>query len=287
MDFLLAGADFLRRRGCPSPRLDAELLLAHRLGRERLTLYLDFERPLSQEEQDDYRRLLLRRAEGEPVAYILGEKEFFSRTFRVDRRVLIPRPESELLVEVGLKALPRESPGRFADVGTGSGCLAVALAGERPRARGWLTDISPAALEVAGENVARAGLTGRLQLFPGDLLAPLQGILAPGSLDLVVCNPPYVEPGDPDLEPEVAAWEPAAALHPGPGGFGGLCRRLALQARDLLKPGGLLALECPPTRIDQARAALGEGWEPPNQETDTAGHQRVVHARRGRTTASP
>ncbi len=281
MGVLGAAASWLRKKGLEKPRLEAEVLLAKVLGVDRLRLYLEFDRPLSEEEKEGFRKLLRERAKGVPSAYLVGEKEFHSLAFHVDPRVLIPRPETETLLEAALEvSVPVGEEGLFADVGTGSGCLAVGFLVERPGWRGWATDLSGPALEVAGENAKRHGVAQRIRFFRGDLLEPLRGEAAQGSLDLVFSNPPYVEKGDPALDPRVARFEPAGALFPGPEGVEGLWKRLLGQSLFFLGPGGWLLLECAPSQAERLARVFAEhpSWKAPRTWSDLAGRPRVVGA---------
>ncbi len=281
MGVLGAAASWLGNKGLERPRLEAEVLLAKALGLDRLRLYLEFDRPLSEEEKESFRKLLRERARGVPSAYLVGEREFHSLAFSVDPRVLIPRPETETLLEAALEvSFPVGEKGLFADVGTGSGCLAVSFLLERPGWRGWATDLSGPALEVARANAQRHGVTQRLRLVRGDLLAPLRETVEEGSLDLVLSNPPYVERGDPGLDPDVARFEPSGALFPGPEGVEGLWRRLREQSRPLLRPGGWLLLECAPAQAEALARSFRKGlaWKEPRTWEDLAGRPRVVGA---------
>jgi release factor glutamine methyltransferase len=222
-----------------SARLTAELLLTHVLKLKRVALYMDLDRPLEKEELATYRALIQRRLAGEPTQYLVGAWEFYGRTFFVDPRVLIPRPETELLVEAVLRALPKDAPCRVLDLCTGSGCIATTIAAERPQASVWATDLSPDALAVARSNAERHHVDGRVTFFEGDLFGPLpQG----ARFDAVVSNPPYVKTGElAGLQREVQK-EPRLALD---GGADGLIflRRIIDAAQASLVPGGLLALE--------------------------------------------
>ncbi len=226
---------YLARAGADAPRLTAELLLAHVLGCDRVRLYLDFDKPVAPAELARYRALVRRRAEGEPTAYLIGAREFFGRAFRVDARVLVPRPETELLVEAALALLPPD--GAALDLCTGSGCVGVTLALERPAARVVATDLSLDALAVARENAERLG--ARLELLGGDLFAPLP---AGARFDVVTANPPYVPSGELLRLSREVRREPAAALDGGPDGLAVL-RRIVAGAPRWLRPGGALALE--------------------------------------------
>ena len=263
VDPLLGAAARLAAAGCESPRLDAELLLAEALGSTRTALYLRPARPLPPSEREHFERLIARRAEREPVAYILGRKPFRHLELAVDRRVLIPRPETELLVEVGLE-LPRGA--RVADVGTGSGAVALALADERPDLELTGIDISSGALAVARANARRLGL--KVSFVRGDLLVG-------GPYDAVLANLPYVRDGE-QLAPEIARFEPPAALYGGADGLD-IVRRLAQAARGV----PLVALEVGADQAGAAAELLREaGFGDLDRRRDLAGHERVVVARR-------
>jgi release factor glutamine methyltransferase len=253
-------------------RLDAELLLAHVLERQRIELYTDFDRPLSERELDDYRALVSRRSRHEPVAYILGEWGFRRLTLAVDRRALIPRPETEIVVERCLALLRGRDAPRVLDVGTGTGAIALALADEHPGARVTAIDVSPEALELARENVAHTGL-------PVDLLEHDLGEgLPPGPFDLVVSNPPYVDPADlPSLMVDVRDFEPHVALvaH-------GATREVARGALDVLASGGWLVLEVGDGQAAETAGLLDDlGYAGVRSTLDLTSRERVVEGRRG------
>ncbi len=232
-------AEYFGKRGIDSPRLTAEVLLAHVLKLSRVYLYTDLDRPLSKQELSQFRALLERRASGEPTQYLTGTREFYSRPFSVDPRVLIPRPETELLVEAVLRELPRERCGHLLDLCTGSGCIAVSLAAERPAASVWATELSTDACEVARANARALNVSERVAILQGDLFQPLP---RDTRFDAVVSNPPYVRSGEmPGLSSEVQR-EPSTALDGGPDGLA-LLRRIIAEAGSWLQPGGLLALE--------------------------------------------
>ena len=264
-------ADYFAGRGIDSPRLDAELLLAETLGLDRVGLYLNFERPLQAEELAAYREKVRRRAGREPLAYVLGRTEFWSLPFKVTSAVLVPRPDTELLVEEALKRLPAATA-RLLDVGTGSGALAIALAHERPGCTVTAIDVSPAALAVATENARANGVAERVAFIEADLAA-----LPAGPFDLVVANPPYIPTGDlPALMPEVRDFEPQLALDGGGDGLDA-CRALARQAGTVLAPGGWLLVEI---GIGQAEAVRGlltaAGLTDIFTARDLSGIERVV-----------
>jgi release factor glutamine methyltransferase len=278
-------------RGIASPRLDAELLTAHALGLPRIALYTQFDRPLQTAELGSLRALVKRRQAGEPVAYLTGRKEFWSLELVVDPRVLIPRPDTETAVEVVLDFLrPAREPeanvdaasraaenagaARIADIGTGSGAIALALKKELPHAEVFAVDVSPEALAVAEANAARLGLDVRF--LTGDLMAPLR---EHAPFDVVVANLPYVPRGDlAGLAPEVRS-EPKLALDGGADGLD-LVRRLASGARALVRPGGLLVLEIGVGQAAATAAACATaGWGESGSKRDLDGIERVVWAR--------
>ena len=252
-------------------RLDAELLLAHALGRQRIELYTDFDRPLTTEELDGYRELVARRARHEPVAYILGEWGFRRLTLTVDRRALIPRPETEIVVERALAHLAGLGQPRVLDVGTGTGAIALAIADEHPGAQVTAIDVSSDALALARENVERTGLP--VELLQHDLRGGLPG----GPHDLVVSNPPYVEPTDLErLMPDVRDYEPHVAL------VGrGATAAVARAAADALVSGGRLVLEVGDGQALDTAALLDEqGYVDVLTTPDLTGRDRVVEGRR-------
>ena len=251
--------------------------MAHALGVKRLDLYLQFDRPLEDAELGPLRELVQRRSEQEPVAYLLGRKDFYSLPFAVDARVLVPRPETELLVELAVERLGAlEGDGlRVADVGTGSGCIVVSVLHALPAVAGVATDVSGGALEVAAANAETHGVRERLTLLRGDALAPLAGREA--VLDAVISNPPYIVRGDPDLAPDVAKHEPEAALYVSGDDPNELVERIAREALPLLKPGGFIAFEVGHTGAQDAAARLAAlGYEAVEITQDLAGIERIV-----------
>jgi release factor glutamine methyltransferase len=269
-DALAEGAGVLERAGCPSPDVDAEWLLADVLGTSRTGL-LTHRAELGEADVERFRALVARRATREPLAYVLGEWGFRGLTLLVDPRVLVPRPETEAVVERCLVLLDGVPEPAVLDVGVGSGAIALAVAAERPDARVVATDVSAAALEVADENRRRAAVDGRVRLVQGDLLAGEEG-----PFDLVVSNPPYVSPSELDaLEPELR-FEPREALV-------GLGRHeaVARAALETLAPGGALVLEVGDGQAPDVAAMLGElGLADVVVSPDLAGGERVVEGRR-------
>ncbi len=257
-------------RGKRPARLEAEVLLAHVLGCDRVRLYMDFERPLAPAELTAYRELVKRRLAGEPSAYLTGKQEFWSLPLKVDASVLIPRRDTKTLIEVTVEWLKGRAAPRVIDVATGSGAIALALAKQRPDARIVATEVSAGALKVARENARPAG---NVMLVRADLLSCVAG-----PLDLVVSNPPYVRSGEIDKLAAEVKYEPRLALD---GGIDGLdvYRRLIPAAAAALTPGGMLALEI---GHDQARDVLalcsGAGLVDTRVTADLAGNDRVVTA---------
>lgn len=277
-----------QERNVDSPELSAQVLLAHALGLDRSELLkrliLQPDALLDEETRHRAGNLAGRRARGEPVAYILGNKEFYGREFAVSPDVLIPRPETELLVDLALAAAPcLPEPALFADFGTGSGCLAVSLALELPRWRGLALDISARALRLAARNAAALGAR-KLCCIQGDFTRPP---LAAASLALLVSNPPYVSEAEHALlSPEVRDFEPKSALVPQDSASPahGLEHALAVmeQASRLLRPGGLLLMEIGCTQGAALMAALPPSlWSERIVHRDLAGLDRVIAARRG------
>jgi len=271
--------DWLAARGSESPRLDAEVLLAHVRGCPRIALYTAFETVVPDAERSRFRELVKRRGEGEPVAYLVGSREFFSIPFVVTKDVLIPRPETEALVVRVLDLAKELSAPRIVDVGTGSGAIAVAVAKHLPKASLAAADLSPAAVAVARANAERHGVADRISFVTSDLLAAAE--LA-GPWDVIVSNPPYVRDDEYAALPrDVRDHEPKSALVAGPTGVE-LVTRLAAEAADRLAPGGWLLVEIGPVTVAAAEAALAAvpGLEPGPTLKDLAGLARVVQARR-------
>ncbi len=306
-DALRAATEWLRASGSRSPRLDAELLLATALGVDRADLFRTPERVLTRIEERRFDGYLVRRQAREPVAYIRGRRAFRAIELEVTPAVLIPRPETETLVDVALEALAAvpaggdaaggalgDGPGAEAgpggaaapglyeplalDVGTGSGCIALALAAENPFARLVATDMSEAAVEVARRNAARLGLGGRVDIRRGDLLDDLT---PHERFDLIVSNPPYIPEAEyRTLEPNVRDYEPRLALHGGEDGLD-VYRRLIPAAAARLRPEGVLAVEVGAGQAAAVRAlfATAGAFEPAQERADLAGIPRVVFTR--------
>jgi release factor glutamine methyltransferase len=251
------------------PRRDAQVILAHVLGCDQAALLTHPERFLSPAESDQLESFLTRRAAGEPVQYITGSQEFFGLLFDVTPDVLIPRPETEHLVEAALEHVGREAAARIVDVGTGSGAIAVALAHARPQSCVTAVDLSPAALEVARRNAQRHGVLERVTLLQSNLLAALDG----ADFDVVVSNPPYIAEGE-VLEPQVSDYEPHSALYSGPTGLE-VYERLIPQAHKVLRPQGWLLLEIGFGQQSAVEALL-RGWRSVSVIHDLQGIPRVL-----------
>ncbi len=274
-------ADYLKSHGSDSPRLEAEVLLAHARGCQRIELYTSFADPADEALRAAFRELVRRRAEGTPVAYLVGHREFYSLDFRVTPDVLIPRPETEVLVLAVLDLLKASGAGPqdVADVGTGSGIIAITVARHAASARLTAIDISPQALAVARDNAERLGVPERIEFVEGDLLA---GLPIERTFDIVVSNPPYVSESEWEaLARDVKQYEPPLALVAGQAGTS-VVERLIPQAAGQLREGGSLLLEISPMiqqpleRLIAAETRLRlERWI-----KDAAGRVRVVHARR-------
>ena len=266
---------FEKKGEVDSPRLTAEVLLAHVLHVTRVRLYVDLDRPLEKAELAAFRALLERRVQGEPTQYLTGEREFYNRTFVVDARVLIPRPETELLVEAILRFVAKDTPATLIDLCTGSGCVSVSLAAERPLARVWATDLSLDACAVARLNADRQGVSDRLTVLEGDLDVPLpEGLTA----QALAANPPYIARGElATLQREVQR-EPRLALDGGEDGLD-LIRRVAESGRRRLEPGGVLAMEIGETQGEAVRTLLAAaGFEDVRVEKDLERRDRVALA---------
>jgi release factor glutamine methyltransferase len=255
---------------------DAALLLRHALGISHAAMLANPERTVSLDEQAAYQRLILRRLTNEPIQYITGEQEFYGIALRVTPAVLIPRPETECLVEAVLGELGADASLRIVDLGTGSGAIAIALAWHLPSPQITAVDCSVAALEIAAGNAARHGLSGQIRFVESDLLG---GLAAEQRFDAVVSNPPYVRAGDREtLHPQVRDFEPAGALFAGVDGLE-VYRRLIPQAWSALKPGGLLALELGHGQRD-ALAEILVGWDGVRFVDDLQAIPRVAIARK-------
>lgn len=270
-EVLRRATEYLAGKGVESPRLDAEHLLGKALGLTRVQLYMEHDRRLTDAERDGFRELVRRRGAREPLAYVLGEWGFRRLTLATDRRALVPRPETEVLVERCLALLDGAPAPRVLDVGTGTGAIALALADEHPGARVTAVDVSAEALELAAENMGRTGI--EVELVQQDLTAGL----GDAEYDLVVSNPPYVTQEEwRTLEPEVRDWEPRLATvgedH---------TDEIAEHAFGALRPGGHLVLEVADPRAHEVAALLERcGYEDVAVTEDLAGRDRIVEGRR-------
>ena len=269
-EVLRRATEYLAGKGVESPRLDAEHLLGKALGMSRVQLYMHHDRPLSEAERDAFRELTRRRGEREPLAYVLGEWGFRRLTLKVDRRALVPRPETEVLVERCLELIEAVPAPDVVDVGTGTGAIALAIAQEHPGAHVTALDVSPDALALARENGERAGVDVRFEQ------RDFADGLGSAEYDLVVSNPPYVAPEEFEaLEPEVRDWEPRLATvgtdH---------TRVVAERARDVLRPGGHLVLEVADQRSEEAADLLEAlGYGDVRLTPDLTGRDRIVEGK--------
>ncbi len=281
-DLLSKSANWLKDKGTTTPRLDAELLLAEVLGTDRVGLYVNFEQPLMKAEVDRYRELIRRRGEGEPIAYIIGYAYFRNLTLAVDRSVLIPRPETEHLVEAAIDFLMEgdwAEPPTVLDLGTGSGAIAISIAASFPEADITASDARAESLETARENARTAGVAARIDFVRSDIFDDLDPV---ATFNLIVSNPPYISEAEWETLPrDVRDFEPREALY---GGADGLdyYRLLAGQAPQFLKPRGALMLEVGSTQAPAVSALLESGgsFGRAGVIQDYSGHDRVVMARR-------
>jgi len=275
LEVLQSSADYFKKRNVESPRLNAEHLLALVLKRKRIELYLEFERPLAETELAPLRELVRRRGQGEPLQHLLGTVEFAGRVFLCDKRALVPRPETEQLVEL-LKSQIPEPNSKILDVGTGSGVLALSLAANFPNAKVTATDISDDALALARENAERLGLTSRVEFLTGDLLLCVNHVF-----DLIVANLPYVAAVDRAALSREVLHDPEIALFGGERGDE-MVRKLIEAAPAKLKPGGLLALEVGLGQADDLAALMAEkNYHDIKKEADYAGVTRFLFGRYG------
>lgn len=270
---------FLTQKGFESARLDTQVLLSHCLGCEKIQLYTRFEEEASDNVRQRFRELVKRRVEGCPVAYLVGQKEFFSLVFEVGSAVLIPRPDTEDLVMECLRlAKPMIEP-TILDLGTGSGNIAITLAKQHKTARVTAVDLSPDALTVAQRNAAKHGVAERVRFLHGDLFTP---VAAEDRFDFVVSNPPYIQSGEiPHLERNVRDYEPHLALDGGADGFA-VFDRIVRESAGYLKPRGYLIMEIGAPQESGARSRIEAegGFELGATLKDGSGHPRVLRARR-------
>jgi release factor glutamine methyltransferase len=271
VEVLQKSAALFKEKGIDSPRLDAELIVGHVLALDRVTLYLQHDRPLAEAEVDRIRELVRRRARREPIAYVLGHREFWSLDLLVRPGVLVPRPDTETLVEAALELVPEGERFFVADVGTGSGAVALAIAKERPETRVFATDIADEALRVAKENATRLGLAERVAFLKGPLLEPIP---SDRTVDLVVSNPPYVPSADiAGLMADVRDYEPRLALDGGPDGLDVI--RTLIAAATRARKG--IAMEVGQGQADTVSEMVRQGGFPEvRTRKDLAGIDRVV-----------
>lgn len=285
LKILQTTVDYFVDHGVAEARLDAELLLAEALGVERIRLYTDFTRVLTDEEVARYREFVKERTAGRPAKYIIGRSEFYSIGLKVDERVLIPRPETEILVERALEMLRARSAEEFAlvvDLCTGSAAVAVAIARNFEEANIIATDVCPQAIDLARANAADCGVRERIEFLIGDLFEPLVMMGLEGKVDLIVTNPPYVSEGDwAKLPREIRKFEPRRALVAGPRGSE-VQERVIGEAADFLKAGGTLLVEMDPSQRDTLAAAVAEcgGYAEPVFHKDYGRSLRVLEVRR-------
>ena len=269
--------DWLGAKGSDSPRLDAEVLLAHVRGCPRIALYTAFDTPVDEADRGRFRGLVKRRGEGEPVAYLVGSREFFSLPLRVSPAVLVPRPETEGLVVRAIDLCRQQAAPRIVDVGTGSGAIAVTLAKHLPLAKLTATDISAEAIAIAKENAARHGVADRIEFVQCDLLDDPRGL---GPWDVIASNPPYVRDDEFESLPrDVRLHEPKSALVSGPTGVE-IIERLAAVAAERLVPGGWLLCEIGPAAAAEAVLDRQPGLFREGTLADLAGRPRIIQARR-------
>ncbi len=271
--------EHFHKKGIESPRLDAQILLAHVMGYPKIELIARSDEEPTDDERTRFRELLRRRVEGWPVAYLVGNRHFYLLEFEVSPAVLVPRPDTETLVELALRAVKGIPAPAILDLGTGSGCIAVSLAHQCKGAAVTASDVSPDALEVARRNAARHGVGDRVTFLTGDLFAPVP----PGPFDLIVSNPPYIAHAEfAGLSADVRDHEPRAALDGGPDGLA-FYRRIAAEAGNFVKPGGSVMVEIGWTQEPAVRA-LFEGrseWTGVTSAKDGGGRWRVVSAKKG------
>jgi len=267
--------DFLRKRQVESPRLEAQILLAHALECKKIDLYVRYDEEPPESQRNAFREMIRKRAEGMPVAYLVGYREFYSLQFAVTPDVLIPRPETETLVLESVRRIQSMVEPRVLDIGTGSGCIAIALAKQHKTARVTAIDVSSSAITIATGNAARHGVADRITFAEGDLFTPVAG----QTFDLIVSNPPYIAHGEfQGLDVGVRDFEPRSALDGGPDGLD-FYRRIAAEAPAYLAPGGSLLVEIGATQEAPVRELFAVHLEPGPTFKAPAGRPRVVSAR--------
>ncbi len=287
LEAIQKSADFLAKKGVESARLQAELLLAHQLGQPRMKLYLNFDRVLTADETDGLRELVKRRGNREPLQHITGSTSFQGHEIGVSRHALVPRPETELLAELGcefLRATQAPTPTAL-DFGTGTGCIAITLAAKCPGASITALDLSPDALALARQNALKNLVAERIQFCLGDGFCALKSAAAinvsPRQFDLIISNPPYIASAEIEtLEPEVKDFDPRAALDGGPDGLG-FYRRLAAEAPEFLRPGGKIMVEFGDGQADAIKTIFENGkWIVESIQEDYSQRARILIASR-------
>ena len=276
---------YLQEKQIENPRMTAEVLLAHQLNIDRVTLYINFDQPLNESEISGYRSLIKRRIQREPLQYITGVQEFWSLDFIVNPQVLIPRPESELLVELAINQLKppnafEDHPPKILDLGTGCGALAISLAKEVQEAKIWATDISSGALKLANLNAKKHGVADRIKFKHGDLWNPL--INQDITFDIIISNPPYIACEEyNDLPPEIRDYEPRSALD-GKGDGMYYIEKILKGGLHFLNTGGLILLEMAPDQTNEALSLIGQikGYGESSRIKDYSHRYRVVMAQR-------
>jgi len=276
LEIIKKTTEFLEKRGVENPRLNAELLIGHGLGLKRMQLYIQFERPLAEAELEKIRPLVKRRANREPLQYVIGTTEFSGLTLKVDRRALIPRPETENLVEMLKTRFAGAPPRRVLDLGTGTGAIVLALAVAWPEALATAVDLHGEALALAGENAAAAGVAARVRFIRSDWFGALP---AGEKFDLIAANPPYLSDEETAAaQPEVRDFEPESALSAGPDSAAEIVR-IMRGAREWLAPAGLLAIETGIAQHARLLALAAEcGYAPAESRRDLTGRDRYVLA---------
>ena len=267
--------NYFKSKNIQSARLDAEVLLSHVLRQERIYLYVHFDEPMEQNELSKFREYVKKRAQHVPIAYIIGEREFMGLPFKVTKDTLIPRPDTEILVENVLNNVDKDKEIEMVDIGTGSGAIILSLLVNLPKVQGKTVDISSKAIEVAKENAVNLQVNDRCEFFVGDLFAPLDG----SKFDVIVSNPPYIPKKDiATLEADVKEYEPVSALTDGGDGLS-YYRRLLSEGKAYIKENGFIALEIGIYQSnDVKQIAMDNGWKNIKIIKDYAGIDRVVLA---------
>lgn len=267
--------NYFKSKNIQSARLDAEVLLSHVLRQKRIYLYVHFDEPMEQNELSKFREYVKKRAQHVPIAYIIGEREFMGLPFKVTKDTLIPRPDTEILVENVLNNVDKDKEIEIVDIGTGSGAIILSLLVNLPKAQGKTVDISSKAIEVAKENAVNLQVNDRCEFFVGDLFAPLNG----NKFDVIVSNPPYIPQKDiATLEDDVKEYEPVSALTDGGDGLS-YYRRLLSEGKAYIKENGFIALEIGIYQSEDVKQiAMDNGWKNIKIVKDYAGIDRVVLA---------